>query len=102
MIVLVFIKYSCESKKYENFNTSNTIKQVDSLSWFTDPMFLILNYFENDEGGLTGWEKCKLACDGNCVEYGITGNTFCYDRETEDVLNFPTFRDENVNGGFKP
>jgi len=105
IIILVLLYLLPINKCYkrnnkEGFNTTNRIRETDGFSWFSDPMFLILNYFENDVGGYTGWEKCKLVCPGNCVEFGLSGHSFCFDKESEDVLRFPTFRDETISGGF--
>ncbi|MBA42532.1 MAG: hypothetical protein CMF62_00795 [Magnetococcales bacterium] len=101
IIIVLIILFIYSNNKREHFNTTNRVRQVDEFSWFNDPMFLILNYFENDSGGLTGWEKCKLVCSGNCVEYGLSGHTFCYDKENDDVARFPRFRDQAISGGFQ-
>lgn len=29
----------------------------------------------------TGYDLCKEKCDGNCVEYGVTGNTYCFTKK---------------------
>ena len=40
-------------------------------------------YYENrEEDGLnSGILKCLKECDGNCLEYGITGVAWCYPKE---------------------
>jgi hypothetical protein len=99
-VLLIFFIFGINSSKKEGFFTTNRVRETDAFSWFNDPMFLILNYFENDPDGLTGWAKCRLVCPGNCVEYGPSGHSFCFDKESENVLRFPTFRDKTVSGGF--
>jgi len=94
IIILIFFNKNTFNN-YESFNTTNTIKQIDGLSWFNDPMFETMSYFENDQDGFTGWKKCKIVCNGNCVEYGITGNSYCFERNVLDDQK------KNYTGTFK-
>lgn len=98
-VVLIKIIYnSCRiNKSYEGFYTSNTVKQHSAFSIFHDQQFANTTYYENDnifkntlhyendengqtgnKGVLTGWEKCKLSCPGNCLEYGLTSSAHCF------------------------
>ena len=49
-----------------------------------DKLFSDLILFENDDNiyqsnnDKIGLQKCVTKCNGKCVEYGITGNTFCF------------------------
>ena len=78
--------------KKEHFYTSNAVKQHKAFSIFNDEMFKKTTYHENDtildntnyyyndkssintnKNQMTGWEKCKLTCPGNCLEFGLSG-----------------------------
>lgn len=66
-------------------------------SLLNDPLFKDVIYYENDniqfnkDGstiGELGLSKCFKNCNGVCVEYGITGNAYCYpklSKETEEA-----------------
>ena len=55
-------------------------------NFINDNLFNDVIYHENDvdidiPGGKTGLEKCFESCNktnGTCVEFGITGNAFCF------------------------
>ena len=108
VIIIVMLLEICYKNLFvEHFYTSNAIKQHKAFSPFHDEMFkktkyhdndvLVLGtiYYDNDYDGLsgqetgrtqdgylnslTGWEKCKLSCPGNCLEYGLTGSAWCFD-----------------------
>ena len=52
--------------------------------YFYDKLFDSTTYYDNnydyDTGDLikTGWEKCKMECSGNCVEYFVSGTAYCF------------------------
>jgi len=91
----------------EGFYTSNTVKEHKDYSIFYDQQFKNTKYYENDgifkntiyyenddtgatgnKGLLTGWQKCKLSCPGHCLEYGVSGNTWCFDPKTENARSY--------------
>lgn len=68
-------------EKIEYSSLPNNIKQGDSDK-FNDSVFKDVKMYMNErtlEGEL-GLEKCIKECEGMCVEYGITGNTFCFSK----------------------
>ena len=92
------------SKKHESF-TSNAdpLTQYKSLvSYEYDNLFSDIVFYPNDDdvdtGGRIGLDKCFQSCQGNCIEYGVTGTAYCFPSEfnqgsfqtrlynTEDVL----------------
>lgn len=54
--------------------------------YFYDKIFDNVVYYPNEYEAqanwndvvATGWEKCQTDCQGHCVEYGITGNSYCF------------------------
>lgn len=97
--ILFFILFLYTSRYIEPFYTSNTIKEHDGLSIFYDKQFKLENekmynhdpllknttYYEQKtqigggKTGLTGWEKCRLTCQGRCLSFGYTGNSWCFE-----------------------
>jgi hypothetical protein len=78
-----------------NPKSDKTISQVVPIekvqsgtgkNFINDNLFNDVIYYENDvdidvPNGQTGLEKCFGACaktSGTCVEFGITGNAFCF------------------------
>ena len=56
---------------------SERIKMLD------DPLFSNVGLYNNDAnpyvvGEESGLEKCLYYCNGNCVEFGISGISFCF------------------------
>lgn len=65
---------------FTNFNGRMAIDD----QYFMDKLFDDVTYYDNDynydTGDLikTGWDKCKTQCTGNCVEYFLSGNSYCF------------------------
>jgi hypothetical protein len=76
-------KDSKEQPYAGTFTTFNGRMAIDD-QYFYDKLFDDVVYYENDydydTGDLikTGWEKCKMQCSGNCVEYFLSGNSYCF------------------------
>jgi hypothetical protein len=95
--------------KSEPFYTSNMIKQHKADSPFNDKMIKETSFLENDNmlmgslyyendiqgatgqtewvgaSALTGYEKCLTMCNGNCLEYGITGTAWCFEKPLKAI-----------------
>lgn len=106
IIILILLIYLIYIKKYQISEPMTVVgkgKQEDSVSppykgtfttfngrmaiddqYFYDKLFDDVTYYANDydydTGALikTGWEKCKMECSGNCVEYYVSGNSYCF------------------------
>ena len=70
------IKSSHEPKEktFEDI-VKNGIKQDTT---FDDPLFKNTKYYEFKEGEYSGADQCNDECLGNCLEYGVTGNAWCF------------------------
>jgi hypothetical protein len=89
-IFLIFITLCIFCDNIENLsqdlrgsNIENILKL--NIPILGDSMFENSSVFTNDElwhnpNGKTGIEKCKNVCNGNCVEYGISGNAICFSK----------------------
>lgn len=73
----------------EGLNTFNGRMAIDD-QYFYDKLFDDVYYYPNDyeknyERGeeigklvKTGWTKCKEECPGHCVEFGVSGRSYCF------------------------
>jgi hypothetical protein len=85
--IIVYIIRWFTSKKIiiEGLNTFNGRMAIDD-QYFYDKLFDDVVYYPNEYqndynlGDLitTGWEKCKAECPGHCVEFGPSGNSYCF------------------------
>ena len=79
--------YETEKKIYTGTmnSTFNGRMAIDD-QYFYDKLFDNVTYYPNkydknyELGDViaNGWELCKQDCPGNCVEYGQTGNSYCF------------------------
>lgn len=67
-----------------NLNTFTGRLAIDD-QYFYDQLFDDVFYYPNEPDketsrwiSSTGWIKCKMECPGHCVEYGPTGNAYCF------------------------
>lgn len=94
LIILLFIYVvlyitTRKPKLVEGLNTFNGRMAIDDQYYF-DQIFDDVIYYPNEYdkdyktaeeiGHLvkTGWQKCKELCSGNCVEFGLTGASYCF------------------------
>jgi len=72
---------------YNNSSNTNPYMKVgkdaiiahNNYSLLNDPLFKDVIYYDNNiETGRLGLDVCIEYCNGNCVEYGQTGNAYCF------------------------
>lgn len=99
LIVCVFILYQLNSNSKENYTKIDnqqfrvnseieSIKIREGSDTFDDPLFSDVIFYMGDGtlDGEIGIEKCIKKCkNGNCVEYGITGDAYCFPSDYESV-----------------
>jgi hypothetical protein len=85
IILLVFIKFT----SIEGLNTFNGKMAIDD-QYFYDKIFDDVIYYPNEyeksyatneqigKLEITGWDRCNQMCKGRCIEYGVTGNSYCF------------------------
>lgn len=83
IIICVLIYFT--SHKIENLNVVDSSQKPDTkkIDFLDDPLFKDVIFYKNDDdplldGRKTGLEKCIELCNGRCVEFGITGASFCF------------------------
>lgn len=89
--IIIFICNFCykQNNLIEGLNTFNGRMAIDD-QYFYDKLFDDVIYYPNEYerdynsseeiGKLitTGWIRCKEECPGHCMEYGITGASYCF------------------------
>jgi hypothetical protein len=84
-IVLFLYKYkknNDDSKLIEGLYTFNGRMAIDD-QYYYDKVFDDVIYYPNEytpdqDLVITGWIKCKQECPGYCVEYMVSGNSYCF------------------------
>ena len=74
-------------------STFNGRMAVDD-QYFYDKLFDNVVYYPNkyaEDDNLndvveTGWEDCLFNCKGHCIEYGVSGNSYCFNPEGASVV----------------
>lgn len=66
-----------------NVRSANRDEMAFKMDILDDPLFKDVIVYNNDqnpyeEGGKIGLAKCLEGCDGKCVEFGVSGITFCF------------------------
>ena len=88
LIVLLLNKVNC-SELFESSTISNNkiglkIENINSgTRSFDDKLFDDVIMYESDPADInkSGVYKCLENCKGSCLEFGITGNTFCFPKK---------------------
>lgn len=65
------------------FNSTFDGRSAIDDQYFYDKLFNDVAYYpniydDNDRLIETGWLNCMKECPGNCIEYGMTANTYCF------------------------
>lgn len=83
IMLIMFQNCSCDIK--EKFITEQSQEQgyVHKPDIMIDPSFSDVIIYNNDDnpyadGQKNGVTKCAESCKGQCVEFGITGISFCF------------------------
>jgi len=81
MLILKESEYLDNSSALSNKNIGLKIEyQKTGTDSYDDKLFNDVVLYESDPADLTksGVFTCLEKCKGTCLEYGITGNTFCF------------------------
>lgn len=95
IIILTYNKYT-NKETYTNdpnpVNTTNSTGQstltpptLYDSNLMNDSLFKDVVYYENDIRGdvygRIGLDKCLENCNGTCLEFGVTGNAYCFPKQ---------------------
>jgi hypothetical protein len=81
LIIIGFIYYTNKSQKErEKFEGLKLVNIESGTNSFDDKLFNDVVMYKSDtkDTAKAGIYECLEKCKGNCVEYGITGNAFCF------------------------
>ena len=86
VLLLMLYYVSCDNIDtfddfYSNYHAieRQSLLNKQNQQLFNDISFDDVKYYENDmKSGRTGLDKCAEHTDGDCVEFGITGNAYYY------------------------
>lgn len=89
LVAVMFLCWCNSHKRYEGLYTFNSRLSIDD-QYFHDNLLDNATYFPNEYNhayarsenigifNKTGMAKCLEQCPGQCMEYGVTGNAYCY------------------------
>lgn len=84
ILIILSLSYLAINKNNDNkddlvegLNTFVGRMAVDD-QYFYDKTFDDVFYYPNEPDGVSGWDRCNSECPGRCVEYGISGNSYCW------------------------
>jgi hypothetical protein len=87
-----FAKELLYNKKFDD------LRKVKPLNLLTeDILFKDIVPYENQIDGRLGLDMCLEKCNGTCVEYGVTGNAYCFPDENKEIIKstfYETLRDK--------
>lgn len=75
IIISTSNSYQREAFEASNRTISNTKSDYDILN---DSLFKNVTYFNDDNKGRLGLDMCIEQCNGTCLEYGMTGDAYCF------------------------
>jgi hypothetical protein len=83
IVIIVFLYTSSKKESMTSISKlyGNKIENIKSgTRTYDDALFDDVKSYENDPNDAlnTGVYKCLDNCDGNCVEYGMTGLAYCF------------------------
>ena len=90
-------KSDVNHKQFSSILTQKGVRQgSDALDGM---LFEDVNLYESEPvvDGELGLEKCIKKCDGMCVEYGMTGDAFCFPKNSDQKKFTETIQSELKN-----
>ena len=100
LLILIFILLINKKENYtyddKNKKSNGIIQGSDILQGqlFDD---VIMYIGDKTLQGELGLEKCIKKCDGMCVEYGMTGDAFCFPKNNDQKKFTETIQSEIKN-----
>ena len=77
IIIIIITLYENYNRKIEGLDTFNGRQAINDM-YFYYKMFDDVTYYQNKSDFEFGMDECIEKCIGYCVEYGITGNAYCF------------------------
>jgi hypothetical protein len=96
LLILIFILLLNKKENYKNNQNKDIIQGSEPLEGKLFDDVIMIKGAKTLEGEL-GLEKCIKNCDGMCVEYGMTGDAFCFPKKTYEQKFTETIQSEITN-----
>ena len=87
--------YAKDALYNKKFDDLRKIKPLNLLT--EDVLFKDIIPYENQIDGRLGLDMCLEKCNGTCVEYGVTGNAYCFPDINKEIIKstfYETLRDK--------
>jgi hypothetical protein len=107
LIILLILIFILLINKKENYTYEDKNKKSKTISTGiiqgSDPLQgqlfddVIMYIGDKTLEGELGLEKCIKKCDGMCVEYGMTGDAFCFPKSNDEKKFTKTIQSELKN-----
>jgi len=104
LLILIFILLINKKENYTYDDKNKKSKNIsDGIIEGSDPLQgqlfddVIMYIGDRTLQGELGLEKCIKKCDGMCVEYGMTGDAFCFPKNSDQKKFTETIQSELKN-----
>lgn len=104
LLILIFILLINKKENYTYDDKNKKSKTIsDGIIEGSDPLQgqlfddVIMYIGDRTLQGELGLEKCIKKCDGMCVEYGMTGDAFCFPKNSDQKKFTETIQSELKN-----
>jgi len=96
LLILIFILIIDKKENYTNDNKSINNGIIEGSDPLQGQLFDNVIMYSGDKTleGELGLEKCINKCNGMCVEYGITGDAFCFPKNNDQKKFTETIQSE--------
>lgn len=96
LLILIFILIIDKKENYANDNKSVDNGIIEGSDPLQGQLFDNVIMYSGDKTleGELGLEKCINKCNGMCVEYGITGDAFCFPKNNNQKKFTETIQSE--------
>ncbi len=83
LVILVWIAIYLIKKSNENFDGLKLENIKEGTRSFDDKLFddVVMYKSSLTDESKSGLYECLEKCNGTCVEYGVTGNAFCFPKK---------------------
>jgi hypothetical protein len=83
LVILVYVAIYLIKKSRENFDGLKLENISEGTKSFDDKLFDDVVMFKSSPTDVSkvGLYECLEKCKGTCVEYGVTGNAFCFPKK---------------------
>lgn len=79
ILVLTIILLLDSNEYFSDLDPKETPTKLNPTTFKLNDIYENTKYFDNSNTGKLGITECVEKCKGNCVEFGVTGYSFCFE-----------------------